>query len=76
MALMHQLLSVAQLNELNEKELDLLWQAIQNEIITSDEIQTALKRKAAEVYYQMRPGSTPTGPTGAEEARRRPRRRK
>jgi hypothetical protein len=67
--LLHQLLSVADLKELDEKELDILWTAIQNEVNTSPEIRNLLSRKAIEVYSQLRPGVTPRGPTGAEEAR-------
>jgi hypothetical protein len=91
MAILHQLLSVEYLKELDEKELDLLWTAIQHEINTSDAILDLLKTKAIEVYSQLRPGTTPRGPTGAEaprpsttprrptgteESRRRPRRRR
>jgi hypothetical protein len=76
MAFMHQLLSVVQLKALDEKELGLLRTAIQNEINTSNAIQALLKKKALEVYYQLRPSSTSTGSTGAEEARGRSRRRK
>jgi hypothetical protein len=88
MAILHQLLSVYDLKELDEKELDILWTAIQHEINTSREIQDLLSRKAIEVYSQLRPGVTPKGPTGptapaaptrrtgGEESRRRPRRRR
>jgi hypothetical protein len=88
MAILHQLLSVYDLKELDEKELDILWTAIQHEINSSQEVLDLLRRKAAEVYSQLRPGITPQGPTGTtkptgptgrtggEEPRRRPRRRR
>jgi hypothetical protein len=70
MAILHQLLSVEYLKELDEKELHILYTAIQHEINTSDPILDLLKRKATEVYTQLRPGITPRGPTGAEAPRR------
>ena len=69
MALLHQLFSVEDLRALDAKELDIILSAIQHEIITSPRIREILLERAHQVYSQLRPGSTPTGPTGAEESR-------
>jgi hypothetical protein len=74
--LLHQLFTVPELNALDEKQLDILWTAIQHEILTSPEVREALRQRARNVYSQLRPGAPPEGPTEAEEPRRRPRRRK
>jgi hypothetical protein len=76
MALLHQLFTVPELNALDEKQLDILWTAIQLEILTSREVQDALRQRARDVFSQLSGGVPPEGPTEAEAPRRRPRRRK
>lgn len=76
MGLLHQLFSVDDLKELDAKELDILRSAIRDEIIHSQEIRNVLRRRAHQVYSQLKPGTTPRGPTGPEEPRPRPPRRR
>jgi hypothetical protein len=62
MAILQQLLSDAELKNLDQKELDALKAAITNEINTSPQIRDILKPKVYQVYSQLKPGSAPKGP--------------
>ena len=58
---LHQLFTVEELQALDPKELEILKEAIRNEIATSPEVQAALRPKARDIYARLRSGSTQTG---------------
>ena len=62
MPLLYQLFDVDDLKNLDPKELDILKDAITQEIRTNPDIRNVLLRKAHDVYSRLKPGTTPRGP--------------
>jgi hypothetical protein len=60
MALFATLISIPELQALDAKELDILRQAIRNEITTNPEIRRILEAKARAVYDELKPPPTGT----------------
>ena len=59
MANLHQLFTVEELKALDAKELEILKDAIRNEVASSDAILQILKARARAVYAQLKSGTTP-----------------
>jgi hypothetical protein len=55
MAGFSQLLTIDELKALSERDLEILRDAIRNEIINSPEIREILRAKARQVYAQLKP---------------------
>ena len=58
---LNQLFTVEELKGLSEKDLEILKDAIRNEILSSPEILEIVKARAQAVYQQLRTGTEPTG---------------